>query len=541
MRIVFFLRHAGYVRNFESVLRELCGRGHEVHLAFGDAKASWQTRASAVAELERELDGLSYGFAPNVADSGWSILGRQTRRGLDYARYLRPDFATAPKLRARAAGRAPWPLRRWLEARARRSPRGLARAVDALSRVDRSLPWPRAVDEFLAERRPDAVLVSPLLEIGSAQVDYLRAAQAACVPTAVCVASWDNLTTKGVIRDVPDLVTVWNEAQRREAIDLHHIPAERVVATGAQTYDHWFAWKPSTTREEFCARVGLPANRPFLLYLGSSRFIAPDEAHFLPTWVRRVRTERPELSDIGVLVRPHPQHVQQWELAPPDLEAVTVWPPAGADPVDRDSRSEYYDSIYHAAAVVGVNTSALIESAIVGRTVHTLLADDFAATTTGTLHFSHLTRAGGGMLRVADSYAEHARQLADALTARCDPDGGNREFLEEFVRPHGCDQPAAPRLADAIEGVAGRPTRACFKAPAGARLRRLWLAPLAGALQAWRGADVQRQLSLTARQMVWAAVTVRDGRPPGKRPGGPKAFSKEERRSRALEGDEPKR
>ena len=37
------------------------------------------------------------------------------------------------------------------------------------------------------------------------------------IPAGVCVASWDNLTNKGVIRSDPDAVFVWNEAQRRAA------------------------------------------------------------------------------------------------------------------------------------------------------------------------------------------------------------------------------------------------------------------------------------------------------------------------------------
>ena len=34
MKLLFLMRHSGYVRNFESTLRLLCERGHSVHLAF---------------------------------------------------------------------------------------------------------------------------------------------------------------------------------------------------------------------------------------------------------------------------------------------------------------------------------------------------------------------------------------------------------------------------------------------------------------------------------------------------------------------------
>ena len=41
--------------------------------------------------------------------------------------------------------------------------------------------------------------------------------------------------------------------------------------------DEWFEQRPRTSRAEFCARVGLPEDRPYLVYACSSNFIAPDE------------------------------------------------------------------------------------------------------------------------------------------------------------------------------------------------------------------------------------------------------------------------
>ena len=40
-----------------------------------------------------------------------------------------------------------------------------------------------------------------------------------------------------------------------------------------------------------------------------------------------------------------------------------VWPKLGEEPLERGSRQNYFDSIHHSAAVVGINTSAQIESA----------------------------------------------------------------------------------------------------------------------------------------------------------------------------------
>src|SRR5439155_4640474 len=129
--------------------------------------------------------------------------------------------------------------------------------------------------------------------------------------------------------------------------------------TGAAAYDHWFESQPRESRLEFCARIGLPAGRPYILYVCSSRFIAPQEVEFIRRWVTELRASSETLRDVSVLVRPHPQNFKQWKTAQlTDLERVTVWPREGANPLDEESRAEYHDSIYHSAAVVGVNTSA---------------------------------------------------------------------------------------------------------------------------------------------------------------------------------------
>ena len=207
------------------------------------------------------------------------------RHGIDYLRYLEPEFAVAGALRERAERRTPHAVLAATRLPGVRSPPG-RRALGAILRaIEASIPIDRSLRAFVHEQDPDLVLVSPLVGTRIAQGDYVRAAGEAGVPTALLVASWDNLTNKGVIRDTPDLTVVWNEPQAHEAVGLHGIPRDRIAVTGAHTYDHWFEWRPSSTRAEFCARVGLDADRPFVLYVCSSHFIAPDELSFLERWV----------------------------------------------------------------------------------------------------------------------------------------------------------------------------------------------------------------------------------------------------------------
>jgi hypothetical protein len=289
------------------------------------------------------------------------------------------------------------------------------------------------------------------------QAEYLKVGRRLGVPTAHCVASWDNLTNKGVVPLDPDAMLVWNEAQRHEAVELHGVAAERVTITGAQLFDPWFERQPSRERAAFCAQVGLDPARPYLLYTCSSVFIARYESQFLKRWLAALReAEDPRLRSIGVLIRPHPgsaKFASQWD-APEirDAENVAVHPRLGGYPVNEAARADYYDSLHHAAAVVGINTSAMLEAGILGKRCYTVLDPEIAESQEGMVHFAHLTR--DGFLITAGGFAEHLGQISRGLEASKEEQERIRRFVGDFLRPHGLDAPATPIAVAALEQAA---------------------------------------------------------------------------------------
>ncbi len=473
MKILFSMTHFGYIRNYESTLRLLAARGHRVHLCFTNAEKLGE---GVLAErLAKDCPNITYSAPFKRPADLWLDLTRLVRMLTDYLRYLHPRFRDAVKLRERVAERLPRKLTGLFRLPGLRSPAFVRFAERFLREVETVLPLSPEIMEKVRSQDPTVLLVTPLVELASEQTDYLKCARALGVKTGLCVYSWDNLTNKGVVKILPDMITVWNEAQRTEAVELHGADPTRVVVTGAPSYEHWFQWKPSTTKEEFCRRVGLRADAPFILYVCSSPFIAPAETGFVRRWIEGLRASPdPLLRECGVLVRPHPQNALQWEgVTLEDLGNVAVWPRTGINPVDAATRSNYYDSIHHCSAVMGVNTSALIESGIVGRPVYTMMSEDFAGTQTGTLHFHHLVNVEGGLLHVARDPEENRAQIAAALG---DGAGGKmRPFIEAFVRPHGGGKPASEHLVDAIERLGVEPTATRVRMP-------WWTSPFRGLL-----------------------------------------------------------
>lgn len=446
------MSHGLIARNFEWVLCELEARGHRIHVALDHVDKPGLTGTTSVLErIARDRPGLTFGPAPPRDPSSISAAARGFRLVLDYVRYLDPGYADAEKPRARVSGAIPRTLR-LLVARPLRSARGRAVIRALMKLADDGVPAGNEVKQFVRAFGPDAILVTPLVDAGSPQTDYVRCARELGVPSLLPVHSWDNLTLKGGIHEVPDVVAVWNDAQREEAVCLHGVVAARVIVTGAVAYDHWFDWKPSSSRAEFCESVGLDPKRPFLLYLGSSRFIASGESEFFREWNRRIRESSPELANVQVLARPHPLNPFAGKVP----RGVRIATTRAMDPSDVASRSAYFDAIYHSAAVVGILTSGMVEAAIVDRPVHSVLVERYRDIQGTMAHFHHLLPENGGMLIVADGYEEHVDQLRRSLFGK--PSALNRPFVASFVGRSDSSASASSRLADAVEGLAGTET-----------------------------------------------------------------------------------
>jgi hypothetical protein len=182
-------------------------------------------------------------------------------------------------------------------------------------------------------------------------------------------------------------------------------------------------------------------------------------------------------------VRPHPERLDEWrEVTLGDLRNVAF---AGRPPITDEAKAEYFDALFHSAAVVGIVTSAFLEAGILGRPVHTIQTPEFRTHQEGMRHFRYLLQVGGGLVVTAGSIEDHLVRLGRVLRGERDDLDRQRRFLTAFVRPHGLDRDATPIFADAVERVA---TRAREPAPAPAL--QAWTEPLLRSVAARAGGGI---------------------------------------------------
>jgi hypothetical protein len=491
MKVLFAALHLAHYRNFDSVVRELAARGHQVHLTAEEPESLGGQEL--VEQLAREHPGVTWDLLPSLEQEPWFDAARRMRVALDYVRALEPRYPD--KLRIRAEARTARIIR-W----ASRAPVvGRPGTLAALTTFERLMPTSERMVEYLQQQAPDVVVLTALTFSRSQQLDMLKAARALRLPVAAAILSWDHLSSKALLHVFPDMVLVWNAVQRQEAIDMHCLPADRVVPTGAQCYDQWFTRTPDRSREEFCRAVGLRADRPFVLWVHSALSPTPDppEPTLVVRWIEALRSHPdPRLRELGVLVRPHPERLKEWKGNRLDrFENVAFH---GRNPIDPETRDDYFGSLYYSSAVIGLVTSAFLEAAIVGRPVMTLTLPEYRMHQDEMIHFQYLTTVSGGVLHKAPDLETHFQQLADVMGSTGARDERNRRFLSAFVRPGGLETPATPVFVDALERL--------YRQGGGvdpSLNRGAWARPAATTVAAWSRAGLGRWLMNDERADEW--------------------------------------
>jgi hypothetical protein len=444
MKVVLALHQPGAFRSFEGVVRRLCQEGHEVKVLHGVVpKPIAVDRALRACEAEEK--GCSTGF----------LMERSTWRGLANVRelvnctnYLRPGHP-APGQANRWRNKVNRPLRYAIKNQRVLRFLSRQRIQGALKRIEMLVPPDPEIMRWLENYRPHVVVASPFIFPVSKELEYIKAAKALSIPTVGAVLSWDNLTSKGTFHVIPDVVLVWNESLAREAVALHDVPRNKIAVTGAPPFDFWFEMGPSVDRAAFCGRLGLNPHKPFVLYLCSSPFIARDETSFVKQLADALN-ERTGRGEIGLMVRPHPTNSAIWDGFEDDR--MIIWPRGGEYVDVPHARQNYYDSIYYSSAVMGVNTSAMVETTILDKPCLTVMNEHYKATQTGVGHFRHLM--GAGFMEVAASFKEASDILAQIVSGN-DGKGPQRlRFVEEFIRPRGIGRPASEIMARIIAAVA---------------------------------------------------------------------------------------
>lgn len=323
-------------------------------------------------------------------------------------------------------------MRGWMERPWVRTVIRLEPSYRLLTMAQRILPADQALRTWLRHIGADVVFASPTNTGNAPEACYVKAANAEAIPTLVPVMSWDNLSTKGLVQFPPTALLAWGRQHEEEGHDIHRLAQRSIVRVGSPFFDKWYdADALYQDRETFFATMGMDPEKPMVLYLGSSQNIARNEGWLTREVVEEMR-RIPETADLQVVVRSHPSNVNLFE----DLEGLDgVFTNSTGIPVARSGISLLYNLIFHSIAVVGINTSAMVDAIVIGRPCFSVKTDRYVDTHLESEHFNALLNSGA--LSFEDNVPKLVESLAGVLAGKQVRVEERARFITDFCRPFG--------------------------------------------------------------------------------------------------------
>jgi len=191
------------------------------------------------------------------------------------------------------------------------------------------------------------------------------------IPSICIILSWDNLYSRGPLCRRPDVLMVWSEEMKQQAIEVHQFPAEWIRVVGALQFSFY---ETPVSEEELAhvrARIGLAPNEAYLAYICGARTSEYDVEDVLAI-IEILQTG--QFKNLRIVVRPHPQGSRAAYNA---LSDCGVLLDNSLDLTSEESRPDAFDlgAIRHMASLLcgaefvvsSWGTTALLEACIFDR------------------------------------------------------------------------------------------------------------------------------------------------------------------------------
>lgn len=328
--------------------------------------------------------------------------------------------------------------------------RKFARYFDARLGID------DAVKQLFDEFNPAVVFSVHLF--GDDEAAILRAAKRLGVPSIGFINSWDKLTSRSIIRILPDYLIVPNKIVKTEAVCFHDIPPEKIFISGAPQFDIYRKLKP-TSREDFLKQAGLPITARFFVFCPMGKTFSDSDWQFMlliDSFLKRKLLP----DDLFVLVRfPPNDRVRLGDSSKMDrfvfmIPGVRFSKTRGVDwDMNEADIQSLFDSIYWSELVVCPPSTISIDASILDKPVINL-GFDFVPEKSyrsilrfyGATHYRNIMGFGG--ISLAKDARDLLRLINHYLMNPQDNAEGRSKIVESQVERS--DGKAGERIADYI-------------------------------------------------------------------------------------------
>ena len=247
--------------------------------------------------------------------------------------------------------------------------------------LDYKMNNPKLFQAYFDKYKPNIVFATDIFN--DADLFLLKNAKYLGIKNVAMLRSWDNTTSRGYLRFIPDKLIAHNEIMKKEMLKYHDVREDLIYLSGIPQFEKYLKMKPSP-RKEFYQKIGADPNKRLVLF-------APAGHHFIDTdWqicqmLKVLYREKKIPQDIQFLVRIHPFLWVDLSRFEPDSNFIIDAPgPASSEKPSGKKEGELnnkvffqhiYDSLHYSSLVMNSMSSIIIDTMVFDKPLITINFD----------------------------------------------------------------------------------------------------------------------------------------------------------------------
>jgi hypothetical protein len=286
--------------------------------------------------------------------------------------------------------------------------------LDVLSRKYAS----KIICRFFTQYNLDLLMFSPV--VNAHENEIIALSLKTKLALAGVVASWDNLSVKGLLLDCFDKYIVWSNGQKKQMEVYHSIDSSKIVVAGPYAFSHIFKYlkEKLSVRKDFLTDNQPDSTKPKILWLCSSAFIVDVKNRGKFAELDEIIKFITNLFDLdydiasNLNIRLHPNCGYEIKEAVDYLNnnlnniKLNSSQFTKMEAITQKDRLEYMEQLHCHNFVVGFATSSIVEAAIFGKTAISPISDLANRSYFGIYHGSKLLRKNGGPVLMPTNYLQ---------------------------------------------------------------------------------------------------------------------------------------
>lgn len=319
----------------------------------------------------------------------------------------------------------------------------------------------KMVCRIFRKYKPD-IVISTLCMNTKIDIPILREAKKNNIKSIGMVRSWDNLTSYGFLRVVPDYFLAQNRFLKNKAITKHSVPSENIDIFGLPHYDYYKKNRATKSKEEFFKEMGLDLKKHLILYMAVGDFLFPKEGEIADLFEEIIENGNLDF-DAQVIFRAHPafssplDKIREMKHVTPDRPAKYQSNNLSTWEMDKSDEEHFVNSVKHSDILVTAGGTAMIDGTVFNKPVITIAFESkskvdywfsIARLHDHMVHIVSLIKTGG--VRVANNKEELVNYLNMYQKNPLLDTNGRHEIMGKYVEPF--DGRAGLRLSDLING-----------------------------------------------------------------------------------------